>query len=288
MDFERRGGNYLRMITTESYFKSGDHHRLYYQFVSMEKSRGVLVVCHGLNEHSGRYQNLIHHFSKAGYSIYLYDHRGHGKSDGVRSHIDHFKTILDDLHTFSSLVFEKEGKKRIFLVGHSLGGQIILNYLANTKHHYAGFIASSPNIRMAIEIPLIKKFVGLKLSAFLPRLKLGNEIDPKWISRDKKVVEDYKRDSLVSKSISVRLASEIIKNQDQIMACAKKISLPGLILHGGDDHICSSKGTRDFFSQLASMDKELKIYDGFYHELFNERGKEKVFHDMEEWIQRHS
>ena len=272
----------------KSYFKSFDSHRLYYQVFKAKKPCAVLLICHGLNEHSGRYAPLVDHFRNAGFTLYLYDHRGHGKSDGSRSHVDHFKTYLKDLAVFSSLVSKEQEGHRIFLIGHSMGGQIVLNYLAQCKNRFAGFVSSSANIRMAVKIPLLKKFIGLNLAHFLPKLKIGNEIDPKWISRDKEVVSAYKKDPYVSKNISVGLASEIIKNQDILPGLAGKISLPALMMHGGDDHICSQRGTIDFYNQLASKDKSLKIYDGFYHELFNETGKEKVFADMEAWLKKHA
>lgn len=271
----------------ESYFKSHDHHRLYYQEWKADPSRAVLIFVHGLNEHSGRYVNPVNFFSKKGYTLYLFDHRGHGRSDGLRSFIDDFDTYLKDLDEFTLYVANREKRKKIFMIGHSMGGQIVINYVARYDHALSGFMVSSPNIEVAVKISWIKKQMTYHLSTFLPKMRFTNEIDPKWISRDRAVVRAYKSDPLVSKDITLKLASEIFKNQDKIMGFSPRVKIPVLMMHAGDDRICSAKGTEKFFQEMNSKDKTLIIYDKFYHELFNEFGKEKVFADMEGWLKKH-
>lgn len=275
----------------ESYFKTFDHHRLYFQFCRPKDAAGpgkpVLIFVHGLNEHVGRYANPVNYFEKKGYGIYLYDQRGHGKSDGLRSFVDDFSVYQKDLHAFTEHVRSQEKKRKIFMVGHSMGGQVLINYLAHYKPVISGFITSSANIRVALTIPWIKKMLAFKLSALIPKMSLPNEIDPKWISRDPEVVRAYKKDPLVSKNITISLAAALIRNQEKIIGLASQIKIPALILHGGDDHICAREGSEEFFHHLKSTDKDLKIYDGFYHEIFNEFGKEEVFADMEAWLAKH-
>lgn len=272
----------------ESYLKSHDYHRLYYQIWKQKGDKGVLIFVHGLNEHCGRYTNPTQYFVKKGYTIYLFDHRGHGKSDGLRSYVDNFDVYLKDLDEFAQFVAEQEKGKKIFMVGHSMGGQIVLNYVGRYRTSLSGFITSSANIQIAVPLSKLKMFLGLNMSRLLPRIMLLNEIDPVWISRDKEVVRAYKRDPLVSKKISLKLASEIIINQQKIMELPQKIKLPALIMHAGDDHICAKGGSQKFYEKLASSDKTLKIYEGCYHELFNELCKEEVFRDMEKWLEKRS
>lgn len=271
----------------ESYFKSHDHHRLFYQEWKAKPAKGVLIFVHGLNEHSGRYGNPVRYFVKQGYTLYLFDQRGHGKSDGLRSHVDHFDSYLKDLDEFTRFAALREKGKKIFMVGHSMGGQVVLNYVGRLKPPLAGFITSSANIRVAVKIPWLKKYLGLNLVRFLPRFHLEGEIDPQWISRDPEVVRDYKRDPLVSKKMTLGLITELIKNQRTLLNLAPKVKIPGFLMHSGDDHICAKEGTEAFFKKMGAKDKKLKIYDGFYHELFNEYGREEVFRDMEEWLKRH-
>jgi len=270
----------------DHYFKSHDHHRLYYESYRPNRSKAVLIFVHGLNEHVGRYKHVVQYFKNI-YSIYLFDHRGHGRSDGIRSHVEDFNHYINDLNEFVNIVASKEKNKKIFLIAHSMGGQIAVNYVAKfPKAPIAGLITSSPNLRIKVKISNLKKYFGTMLAEHMPKFKVPNDIDPKWISRDREVVLAYKRDPLISKTISVKLASEILANLETIMELAPKITVPALMMHGGDDHICDKQGTADFFEKMGSKDKKIKIYDDMYHEIFNEIGKEEVLEDMAAWLKK--
>lgn len=270
----------------EGYFPGTDRHRLYYQAWRAAKPRAVLLFIHGLNEHSGRYQNPINYFYEKNYSIYAYDHRGHGRSDGIRSYVDRFKQFWEDLAAFHRFVIDAEKGAPLFLIGHSMGAQILLNYMASCSLPVNGFVTSSANIEMCLKINPIKKLLATNLSVVMPKLRVGNDIDPKWISRDLEVVRAYKQDALVPKDITLRLAAEIIANQQKIYSLAAKIRQPCYLMHGGDDRICSARGSEKFFNQLGSSDRTLTIYDDFYHEIFNEPGREEVFKDIQRWIEK--
>ena len=97
----------------ESYFSSQKKYRLYYQYWEKTNPQGILVFVHGLNEHSGRYQNPIHYFEKKPYSLYLFDLRGHGRSDGVRSHVEKFEDYIEDLKSFLMLINKNATSKAI-------------------------------------------------------------------------------------------------------------------------------------------------------------------------------
>lgn len=272
---------------TESYFKSHDNNRLYYQAWRANRARAVLIFVHGLNDHSGRYTYPIKYFLKHNYTLYLFDQRGHGKSDGPRSYVDKFDSYLKDLHKFCNFVAGGEKNKKIFLVGHSMGGQIVINYINKYGNTVEGFVSSSANVIMAIDLSWFKRLIIFFLSYFAPRIYLDSKINPKWLSRDLAVVRDYKRDPLVLKKTTVGLAAELMRNQESLLKLARNIRLPALVIHGGNDRICSMKGSRKFYRHLASSDKTVRIYDGYFHELFNDLGKEKVFKGINEWINRH-
>lgn len=271
----------------DSYFKGHDAHRLYYEKHAVKNAKAVLIIVHGVNEHSGRYQPLINALGKK-FTIYLYDHRGHGKSDGVRAHIDSFDQLIADLREFIAIV-KNEEKKKIFLVGHSMGGQVVVNYLGKyPQTPVEGFITSSANFRLSMKINPLKKFLGMQAAGVLPRMKLRNEIDPKYICTDHEVVRDYKRDPLVTKFVTTRLAAEILRNQDSIMNNAGRIKLPALVLHGADDAITDPSASEEFVDLLASRDKSLKLYPGMYHEIFNEKNNQTVFDDINAWLEKHA
>ncbi|MCP5464568.1 MAG: lysophospholipase [Deltaproteobacteria bacterium] len=274
---------------TDSYFKGHDNHRLYYESVLPKNPKAILVFVHGLNEHTGRYEHVVERFQND-YGIYLYDQRGHGQSDGIRAHVCSFNEYIQDLAEFVGMVKKNHPRQKIFMVAHSMGGQVLLNFLGTYPSiKLAGFITSSPNIKVAFKISRLKRFVGLKLSEHFPKFRFPSEVDQKWISRDPEVVKRYKNDPMVAKSISARLAAEIILNQeDVIMNQAPKITLPAFMMHAGDDRICAPEGSEEFFAKLGSQDKTLKIYPEYYHELFNDLDYEVVLDDMAAWLRERS
>lgn len=250
------------------------------------RSKAVLVFVHGLSEHSGRYQFPIAYFTRRGFTLYAMDLRGHGLSGGTRGYAESLEHLLGDIRAFLKTVKEKEPGRKVFLVGHSFGGQLVLNYGALFPDSLAGIIVSSPNIRLALKIALWKKLAAPVLSHVVPTLALPNDIDSSLISRDRRVVEEYKKDKMVQKKITARLGDILLANRLKIVALAGRLRVPCFLMHAGNDRICSPEGTEEFFEKIPIKDKTLKIYDGFYHELFNDPGKEKVFRDMEEWIEK--
>lgn len=261
--------------------------KLYWRCWKVPDPRGVLVFVHGMGEHSGRYQFPVDYFTQKGFSIYTFDLRGHGMSEGRRAFAEAFEDYLADLGAFLKLVKQKEPKHKIFLIGHSFGGQIVLNYGVDDGDGLAGILVSSPNIRLKLPLPFYKILLAQTLSAFFPTLALGNELDPRLVSHDPLVVRDYQTDPLVLRRITVRLAHVMMQDQAGLIKKARRFHIPCLLMHAGDDQICDPAGTRDFFEKIPLKDKKLKIYPGFYHELFNEVERKKVFQDMEVWIEKH-
>lgn len=251
-----------------------------------KQGRPVLLFVHGLGEHSGRYQYPVRYFHALGYNIYSYDQRGHGQSGGVRAYAERFARFVGDLDCVLRLVRSREGDKKVILIGHSFGGQVVLTYGARFPSKISGAISSSANLRLAMPISWIKKQLGLLLARYAPKLTMDAGIDPKNISHDPQVVADYESDPLINCQITVRLASEMFANQDQIMGLARAFRLPCFMMHGGDDPISDPKGTKDFYKACASKDKSLKIYPGLYHEIFNEVDRKAVFDDMKSWLEK--
>lgn len=270
---------------THQFFKTWDGYELYFQSWIPEKKKGTLVVLHGLAEHSGRYRFFIDYFLNQGWALYLMDQRGHGKSPGHRTHADQFQDLVDDLERFVGLVREIEGKHPLFLVAHSFGGQVGVNYLARQPKEIQGAVLSGPNLKLSMPVSTLKKVVGTAASRFLPTFQIPSDLHAPWVSHDEAVVRAYEEDPLVGRKISLKLGAEILKNLEEVMALAPEIKTPLLIVHGGDDKITAAEGSKQFFEGLTLKDKQLKIYPGYFHETFNEVGKEKVFRDIEQWLE---
>jgi acylglycerol lipase len=258
--------------------------RLYYQSWLPKNFRRVMVVAHGLGEHSGRYGNLVEYFIPRGYAIYALDHRGHGRSSGIRGHVNSFLHYRDDLATFIRKVREETGHDKVILVGHSMGGLISISYSLRHPETLSSLILSSPGLRTHTPPPKIKEKLGKLFARLAPTLLMNNEIDPSHVSRDPKVVKDYVEDPLVHSRVSPKFYVEFLRETNRVLQEAAWLSVPMLLLQAGDDRLVSVEANKEFFALTGSRKKELKVYDGHYHEIFNEPEKEQVFEDMNAWL----
>jgi acylglycerol lipase len=244
----------------------------------------VLVFIHGMAEHSGRYQYPVEYFTHRGYIVYAMDLRGHGESGGRRSYAESFDHLMEDIRLFLEMVKKEQKRRKIFLVGHSFGGQLALNYGSRYPKSVDGIIVSSPNLRLRMPLSFLKRLAAPVLSRILPKVTFGNSLDPSTISRDPKVVDAYRYDPKVQKGITLRLADLVLENLMDVMQLAEKFRVPAFLMHGSGDAICCPDATREFYSKIPIRDKSYRIYDGFYHEIFNEIGRNQVFRDMDLWI----
>lgn len=276
----------------KGHFEGAGGLKLYYQsWVPVKVERkvrdtkpAVVALIHGMAEHSDRYHHPVRYFTRRGYTVYAMDLRGHGNSGGLSSYAESMSQLMEDIRSFVHLVKKRERDKKVFLVGHSFGGQLVLNYGARYPEGLAGILVSSPNVCLRMKLPILKRLAAPILSLLAPKLALGNELDPKLVSRDPAVVEEYRNDPRIQRRITTRLADIVLENHLRIMDVAKKFHVPVYLMHAGDDAICSPEGTRQFFQNIPIRDKKFKVYGGFFHEIFNEVGRDQVFRDMELWI----
>ncbi|HCU23717.1 MAG TPA: alpha/beta hydrolase, partial [Deltaproteobacteria bacterium] len=212
--------------TSHHFFKSLDGTELHYLRVMPEKKRGVLLLIHGLAEHSGRYRFFCDYFAKQGWAIYLLDQRGHGHSPGLRGHVDRLEDLVDDLAEFVNHVASQEREQALFLVAHSFGGQIAVNYLARKTKVLCGAVLSSPNLRLAMKISLLKRLFAHALVRCLPTLQLPNDVDAGLLSHDPQIARDYLEDPLVGHKITLKMGTEILNNLKDVMSLAPQIKTP--------------------------------------------------------------
>lgn len=262
--------------------------KLYYQYwLPDKKPKAVLLVAHGLAEHSGRYKNLVDYFVPKGYAVYALDHRGHGKSEGTRSYVDNFNDYLIDLKTFFDMVRKDNKNARIFLFGHSLGGTIATAYAVEHQEDLAGLILSGSSLVPTTSVsPALLAMAGI-VSALLPKMGV-TVLDASFISRDKAVVDAYVNDPLVFRGkVPARTGAELARMWKQLPEQMPRIKLPVLIMHGFADQLSDPRGSKLLFERVGSKDKTLKLYDNCYHEICNEPEREQVFVDMEAWLTKH-
>jgi len=262
--------------------------KLYYQcWLPDKEPKAVLLVAHGLAEHSGRYKNLVDYFVPKGYAVYALDHRGHGKSEGTRAYVDNFNDYLIDLKTFFDKVRKENKNLKIFLFGHSLGGTIATAYAIEHQDELAGLMVSGSSLVPTKSVsPALLAMAGI-VSALAPKMGV-TLLDASLISRDETVVDAYVNDPLVFRGkIPARTGAEMARMWKQLPAQMPTIKLPVLIMHGMADQLTDPRGSKLLYERAGSKDKTLKIYDDCYHEICNEPDREQVFVDMESWLTKH-
>jgi acylglycerol lipase len=272
----------------ENHFKNHRKQDIFYQsWIPDDEIKAILLVVHGLAEHSGRYENVVKHFVPKGYAVYAYDHPGHGRSPGDRCYIDRFDDFLQTLECFSGLVRRGFPDTPVYLIGHSMGGAISAAYLTTRQEEFSGAILSGPAVKISDDMSKLTLFMGKVLSALAPKSGLL-QLEADGISRDPEVVKTYENDPLVYRGkITARLAGELFSAIKRTAENAHKITLPLLIVQGGEDKLVPPDGASLFHERIGSADKSVKIYDGLYHEIFNEPEREEVLTDVENWLEHH-
>lgn len=262
---------------------------IYYQgWLPDGKVKAVVFIIHGLGEHSGRYMNVVNHFTPLGYAIYGLDHIGHGKSGGDREQVVQFDDFSASISIYYTMVKSWHPDKPIFILGHSLGGLIGCYYLLDNQENFKGAIISAPSIKVGENITNTTIMLGKVLSVIAPKAGIL-ALDANSISKDPEVVKNYVNDPLVFHGKTpARLAAEILKAMLRVTAEAEKITLPFIALQGGADKLVDPGGIKILEEKTASIDKTIKVYDGLYHEVFNEPEREIVLTDVENWLEAHT
>jgi len=251
-----------------------------------KKIKAVVCLVHGMGDHSSRYVPLADALTKAGYVLMAFDLRGHGHSEGQRGHSPSYDALMDDIQIFLNRVDEKYPGKSKFLYGHSMGGNLVLNYVLLRKPELKGVICTSPQLALVFEPPKWKVALAKIISSLIPALSMTTGLPSTGLSRDKKVVDAYDNDPLTHSKITPRFFVNIDRASKNALKCASKFSLPLLLMHGSADSITSPEASAEFASKIKK-DCTFKLWEGFYHELHNEPGKEKVVSFIIKWLNKH-
>ena len=272
----------------EGYFKGVREADIYYQFWLPEgKPKACLVIVHGLAEHSGRYMNVVNYFVSRGFAVYGLDHLGHGQSDGERVYVERFDDFTVPLKKYFDMIDMWQPGVPVFLVGHSLGGLIGSYYLLDHQDELDGAVLSGPGVKIPDNISQATILLGKIFSVLMPKAGMI-QLDANAVSKDPAVVDAYVNDPLVyTGKTTARLAAEMLKAMKRVTNQAGQINLPILILQGGEDKLVDPGGANMLYEIISSKDKTLKMYEGLYHEVFNEPEREKVLRDMEVWLEAH-
>jgi alpha-beta hydrolase superfamily lysophospholipase len=271
--------------SSDGSFQSGSGANIFYRCWAPAEPRAVLLLVHGLAEHSGRYGEFASFLADAGIATYALDHPGHGKSDGQRGHIGRFEEYIDALGQLLSIVRQAHPDLPMVLLGHSMGGLIAADFLLQHESEFVAAVLSGAAIQSPQRPPGIVIIINKVIAAILPGLGVF-QMDASGISRDPQVVSDYENDPLVYRGKGTAgLVAAISSAMNRIIANAASIRLPMLIMHGSVDSLTAVDGSKLLHETISSEDKKIVIYDGLYHEILNEPEKEDVMTDILQWIE---
>jgi alpha-beta hydrolase superfamily lysophospholipase len=248
--------------------------------------RGVVVVVHGLGEHAGRYDHVARKLNAWGFAVRGYDQYGHGESGGARGGLPTDTRLLDDLADILDVTRARmQPDVPLILLGHSMGGLVAARFVALRMRPVQALVLSSPALDPGLSV--FQKLLLSVLPKLAPNLRVGNGLDPNYLSHDAAVVQAYRADRLVHDRISARLARFIAAQGAATVAMAAQWTLPTLLLYAGSDKLVSPAGSRAFAAAAPKSVVTSQCFEPLYHEIFNETDAGPVFTALQTWLDHH-
>ena len=273
------------MTIEEGVFRAEDGIKLFYRFQAGSRDREPILLVHGHGEHSGRYLKFFTRLQDLDHSIATFDLRGCGRSEGIPVYVSQFEDYLSDLSTFVRFLIRKfQIRTSLYLFGHSLGGLIAATWALERSDTVSKLILSSPLFGIPLARPL-KMLVNF-LDRVSPRFVIRNPIRPIFLTHDPEEIEKYQKDPLIRRRITIRLVHEMLNYVTFFQEKEILFRCPVFVLMAEQDFIVDPKAARQVFQRLQAPVKELVSFPGFFHEIFNERGQEKVFERLRYYLGR--
>lgn len=251
-----------------------------------DAAKGVVVIAHGVSEHSDRYRHVAARLNEAAYDVYALDHRGHGRSEGGGANIGRISSAVADIGTLIGIAREQSSAPKLFLLGHSMGGALALEFALERQAELDGLVLSAP----AAALEAASRFellAGRTLSVIAPNLGVF-PVDPEAVSRDPEVVRDYVSDPLnYHRKLPARTVAELASAIETFPERLPGLTLPLLVMVGAADRLVPPGASRMVAERAGSADKRLIEYDGLFHEILNEPERDKVMDDLVAWLDAH-
>ncbi len=262
-----------------------DGGKIFTRNIAPKSMKGVVVLVHGIGEHSGRYiDSVIPTLLNGSLAVVTYDNVGHGKSGGKRGHCPSYGALMGILKRVMERAIALYGDVPLFLYGHSMGGNLVLNYALRNNLRIAGIVATSPYLRLAFKPPKWKMFLGRLMLRSFPMVTLPSGLDAKGISRIPEAVENYSNDPLVHDMVSPMYSFPVMEAGEWAIGNASKLETPTFLLHGTADPIIDYKATEEFHRN--SHKTELKLFEGGFHELHHDSCQEALLLSLGNWLKQ--
>ncbi|MDQ7027546.1 MAG: lysophospholipase [Anaerolineae bacterium] len=258
------------------------------QWLPDDTPKAVVIIVHGLGEHIGRYQHVAEALVSAGYAVYGLDHRGHGRSNGKRVQVTSNTHFIDDLKQYFDTIRQEHDKDKIFILGHSMGSVISLQFALKYQNSLAGLIVTGTATDVGSTVGPMLQSAANVLHRILPHMPIGAPLPIAHLTNDKAIQEATDNDALNHKGWTpISIAKYIIDTGAMIQDNVQQLVLPILIMHGEDDRITPISGSRIVHERVGSADKTLKTWDNMQHEIMNEIDRDQVIGDIIDWLENH-
>ncbi len=250
-----------------------------------QAARAIVVISHGLGEHGGRYAGLASRLVDKGYAVYAIDHRGHGRSSGPRANIERFDYLVADLGAFVGRAKREHPDSSVVLLGHSMGGAVALACALKHQDVLRALVLSAPALAAGEALPAFKLWMVKLLSSLSPNTG-ALKLPPTAVSRDPAVVRSYETDPLVFHgAVPARTLAELLQAMQRLQQTAHELRIPVLVQHGTADSLVPLAAVYPVYERLgAAQSRSLQVYEGLYHEVYNEPERDRVIGELEAWL----
>ncbi len=254
------------------------------QYWESNNTKSVIVLVHGMGSHSSRYANfVVPKLIENNYSVVAFDHFGHGKTKGKRGYCPSVEAVLGSVSAIIEKARNLFPNKPIFLYGHSMGGNVVVNYALRKNDDLKGVIATSPFLKLAFNPPVWKMKMGKFLRNICPKMTLNGGLDETKISRIPEEVQNYKNDKMVHGDVGLVFALDFIETGKWAIENAEKLQIPMFLAHGTDDGLTSFEASKEFSEKSKLV--TFKGYENAYHELHNDLCRDEFINDVLNWLE---
>jgi len=257
------------------------------QYYKPVETHAVVILVHGMGEYALRYERtVVPALLKSSIAVISYDQFGHGRTEGKKGHHPGYNYLLDCIDQMIEKAKKLFPSKPIFLYGHSMGGNVVINFTLRRKHDLTGTIATSPFLELAFEPPQWKMIFGKIIDKIFPSMTMPNELDLKFLSKDQHEIDAYKNDPLIHDRVSTKYSLELMRTGEWAINHADSLTTPLLLMHGTKDQITSHLASEEFAKRAKEQVTFVPVENG-YHELHHDIEKDAVLSQICHWIKDH-
>ena len=247
----------------------------------------ALLLFHRGHEHSGRFQDVVEELNLPDEAIFAWDARGHGQTPGTRGYAPSFRQLVKDMDCFARHVSETFDKpvENMVAMAPSVGAVILAAWVHDYAPPIRAMVLPAPAFRVKLYVPFA--IPGLRLWQKLKRGRksfVTSYVKAKMLTHDPEQARRYDEDPLITKSIAVNILLDLYDASQRLIEDAGAIRTPTLMMTGGADWVVHNRDQQQFFDRLSSPIKQMRRFEGMYHDLLHEKDRHLVLDEVREFI----